>query len=516
MTAPVRSLVPQRLPDPAFGGSTRKVATALLSCLLLDPSRIPSVLEILEAAGVGDSDHKAIFEAMLALHSSGQPLDLWLLAAHLEREGKLGAVGGVEALAEIVDFEPTAHYAEYYARTLRRHSLENRASLLHERLAGERNDADLAELAAVEAKLASIGSGLDLTTLGFTGPRLVEIRERAEPQSPIPSLLDPEPSLVVLNGRPKTAKTRLALWLAQAWASGSTPWPGAERLPGTRALVISAEQPAVRVERTLRQLDAMAAANGVTRERWTNRMVVVARDPELSGAGRPLLTLDAGGLQALRSGLLDARRKGDPFGLVVLDSLSRLKPGDAEENDNDAMSALLGRLQEIAEEAGAYIVLIHHVGHSERQDPRTAGRGASAIAAVAQVAWLLEEVPTNPRMRRLSVSGNAVLATDLYLEVASDTSRPGEVLYFRPVDPVASHKIEDLVAVGEELSISQLAWRIAGRGPRDSKDRPPGPAAQVAKALRTKWEKEGLVKTFRKRQAYMLRRLDENEQCGPS
>jgi hypothetical protein len=495
--------------------TAREMGRALLSGLALDPARVPAVLEILEPSDLREPAFEAVFRAIVALHAAGQPIDEALLGEQLDGQGQLGLVGGYPALAEILEFEATPEYVLHYARRLRKHALERRARELYEAIATGRSDVLLQKLREVETAIAAVESGsCDLGELGLTGARLERVRAREERLSPLPGLLDPEPGLTVLIGKPKTAKTRFALSLALAWACGERPWDAAPVLPGSRVLVISAEQPARRIEQTLRQLEGVA---GLSRDRWTEQIVLVARDPELPAAGEPLLSLsNTGGLTTLRDGLATAKRAGRPFGVVVLDSLSRLKPAEVEENDNDAMSTWLGRLQEIAEEAGAYLVLIHHRGFSERDEARTAGRGASAIAAVAQVAWLLEDVPGNARMRRLHVQGNAVLASQLHFEVAGEKSAPGEVLYFRPVDPTEGHRLEDLVEPGEELSISGLAWRIAGRDPRDGKDRPPGNFVITARELRKRWEVDGLVETFTKGQAQMLRRKAEAETCQPS
>ena len=98
------------------------------------------------------------------------------------------------------------------------------------------------------------------------------------------------------------------------------------------------------------------------RRTWEDRFHIVARDPELSGDLKPLLILDKSGLNGLEQMLREAREAGDPVGLVVLDSLSRLKPPWVEENDNDAMSQWLDALDEIAQAHNVYILLIHHAG----------------------------------------------------------------------------------------------------------------------------------------------------------
>lgn len=187
---------------------------------------------------------------------------------------------------------------------------------------------DLAECERALDVARSLGEparpALELAALGVP---LEALRLRTTAPSPLPGLLPAEPALVALVARPKVAKTRLALSLAQAWAAGVAPWPGAPALPGTAALVVSAEEPAERVARTLRELALLADPR---REGWEERLTLVARDAELlPDAARPLLCLDHAGLDVLRGVARGA-------GLVVLDSLSRLVPPGTDERTTPA------------------------------------------------------------------------------------------------------------------------------------------------------------------------------------
>jgi len=250
---------------------------------------------------------------------------------------------------------------------------------------------------------------LDIAAVGFTGDRLRAIRTRVTAPSPLPGILDAEPHLHLLQGRQKGGKTTFALSLARAWALGVRPWPGAPSLPGTRVLVLSHEQPVKRLDDVLRRLQEHAKDGA---EGWEDRVVLLGRDQDLPKVGRSLLTLNAESVAEIRAALLAAREAGDPFGLLVLDSLSRLLPPGIPENDNPEMSAWLDALEDLAIEAGIWVVLVHHVGHSDapgRSEARSAGRGASSIGAVAQVTFLFERVPEEPNRRRLKIDGNAVL-----------------------------------------------------------------------------------------------------------
>ena len=78
-------------------------------------------------------------------------------------------------------------------------------------------------------------ASIDLFSAGFSGDRLRALRERPVPESPLEGLLDSQPSLAVLSGKPKTAKTTFApqpRWITKrttARCSSSTSCPLSSR-----------------------------------------------------------------------------------------------------------------------------------------------------------------------------------------------------------------------------------------------------------------------------------------------
>jgi hypothetical protein len=468
----------------------------LLSGLIAEPSKIPMARGIVDPAALSKAEHREVFCELYRAYTTGLPIDLSTLADELDRQGRLALAGGPALLAELWDGAATGALVEDHARRLLRFGLEDQLGDVRRQLDGASAPEEIAEARAkleeIEGKLRAPDQRSDLTALAFSGDRLRAVRDRPEHLSPLPGLLDPAPHLHLNQGKPKTGKTTLALKIARDWELGAPPWPGAPALPGTRVLIISREQPVARIDGILRRLSVFSEFD--RREDWTENIAIIARDPELSREARTLMTLDEVGLRALRAGLMAARQSGAPFGLVVLDSLSRLKPLEVDENDTNGMAAWLDELEDIAVEADAYLMLIHHLGHSNdpaRSEARSAGRGSSTIGAVAQAAWLLERVPGNPRQRILKVDGNEILPAEYTMEVCGETAEPGSIHYFRPVDPLDHFDIDDLVAPGEEVNITTLAWRTKGEQP-DPNKRPGGAAQKVAGALFSRWKRDGL------------------------
>ena len=474
---------------PAADEVVRATERDVIGSLLLDPSRILAIAEIVSDRDFSDPRLGLLLQRMTEVSRDGRPATLPVLADELDQRDELERIGGKVALCELADDAVSSAWVVEHARLVRRLSLERQVVLLHERCAaGSREAGNLDELVRLEEEIESLDAppAGAVERIGFSGAALRSLADRPEPPSPLPGFLDNCPSLHVLVGRPKTGKTTLGLHLAQSWARGVAPWTGAPVLPGSRALVLSAEQPLRRVVATLRRLADWHTED--QRDGWEDRLVIVARDRALSREAAALLKLDPPGLALLRRVLQSAADAGDPFGFVLLDSLSRLKPSEAEENDADAMSAFLGPLAALATDLGAYVQLIHHAGHADRANPVTAPRGSTSIAAVAQAVWKLEPVEGRPWERAVTASGNAIENSTLTLEVAPKCE-PGKVLYFRPADPFAQYDIDALIPAGSALSLNRIAQKLTG----DDGKVASGAAQRRARDLVAHWVRLGLV-----------------------
>ncbi len=100
--------------------------TALLGCILIDESIQSDVLEVLKEEDFYQESHREIVTAMKAIYASRRPVDLITLNDRLERDGKIGQIGGLAYITELSQAVPSAaNYREYLA-IVRRDSV-NRA-----------------------------------------------------------------------------------------------------------------------------------------------------------------------------------------------------------------------------------------------------------------------------------------------------------------------------------------------------------------------------------------------------
>jgi replicative DNA helicase len=97
---------------------------AVLSAILLDNNVIHGIVTELREEDFYHPAHQLLYHAMVRLKDENQPVDLTTLAAHLQAEDILEAVGGAVALAEIADYEATPANATHYAQIIREKSIK--------------------------------------------------------------------------------------------------------------------------------------------------------------------------------------------------------------------------------------------------------------------------------------------------------------------------------------------------------------------------------------------------------
>lgn len=89
---------------------------AVLGALIIDPAMVSRASTLLSAADFYFQKHAHIYEALLALHAQGDPVDFVTLRDQLNTQGKLEQIGGVAYLGQLANVVPSALHIEAYAR----------------------------------------------------------------------------------------------------------------------------------------------------------------------------------------------------------------------------------------------------------------------------------------------------------------------------------------------------------------------------------------------------------------
>ena len=90
----------------------------VLGALILDPEAILKVHGRLQPIDFYDPIYREIYEAIVALHADGKPIDFSTVCAKLESHSKIDQIGGPAFLADLPASVPTSSHIEAYADTV--------------------------------------------------------------------------------------------------------------------------------------------------------------------------------------------------------------------------------------------------------------------------------------------------------------------------------------------------------------------------------------------------------------
>ena len=92
---------------------------SVLGAMLLSPTAVGTVSEILDASDFYRESHAKVFRAALGLWAKGEPVDAITLANELDGRGELEGIGGQGRVAELAALVPSTANVEHYARIIK-------------------------------------------------------------------------------------------------------------------------------------------------------------------------------------------------------------------------------------------------------------------------------------------------------------------------------------------------------------------------------------------------------------
>src|SRR2546423_922284 len=92
---------------------------SVLGAMMLSPTAIAVVSEVLDASDFYRESHARIYRAAIALYQKGEPVDAITLCDELDERGELEDVGGQARIAELARLVPATSNAGHYARIVR-------------------------------------------------------------------------------------------------------------------------------------------------------------------------------------------------------------------------------------------------------------------------------------------------------------------------------------------------------------------------------------------------------------
>lgn len=211
---------------------------ALLGAIMLKPSGVDEIIDVITPSSFYVDKHRIIFEAVIDLSEKNEPIDLLSLSTKLKERKVLDKIGGASYLSEMAEMVPSAANLKYYASIVEKKSaLRNLITSAEEVLEmGYEEDEDIDEIFdKAEKKIFNIKNvSLKQTfislkeSLGEAWERLDMLHKSKEAvrgvQTGFPDLDAKlagfqKSDLIILAARPSMGKTTLALDIARQTAT---------------------------------------------------------------------------------------------------------------------------------------------------------------------------------------------------------------------------------------------------------------------------------------------------------
>ncbi len=372
MTNDIDRLPPQNL----------EAELAVLGAILIDPSSVDDVAQILSAEDFYRDAHREVFEAVIELlnQNGGHQIDVITVSEELRRRGTLDNVGGLAFLMELAQVVPTAAHAIYYAEIVHERAVLRRLIEAGSRIVGMAFQADTPPAEILEQAQHTLS---ELAQKGRREPErlhrvLVQALERVEKLAGqkglaglstgfgdldrLTSGLQPADFLVVA-ARPSMGKTNFCLNIARHVALRE------RATVAIFSLEMSREQLAMRLMAAEADIDGQRLRNGdLGEEQWQRLTQALGR---LGDA--PIYIDDAAGLSPLElAAKARALHRRVPLGLIIIDYLQLMSGRQRTENRQQEISEISRSLKGLARELDVPVLTLSQLSRAveSRTDKR--------------------------------------------------------------------------------------------------------------------------------------------------
>lgn len=357
---------------------------SVLGACMLSARAIDVAAEIIRPADFYRGSHGRIFETVLGMHATGEPVDAITLTDELDRRGALDDVGGRVRVNELAALVPATSNVGHYARIVRELAVAReliRAGQELSRLGFERDGLNAAGLVESAERIVfevsqarAVSTFVTLSeTVGPAFTRIEEAYERGEEITGVPSgirLLDENTSgfqpgnLIVIAARPSMGKSALALGICSHVVLNL----------GQPAALFTLEMSRSEVTQRLMSMEGLIESqvlrNGrLNKEQWSR----LARVSERL-AKAPLHIDDAGliTIGEIRSKARRLKMQHPDLRMVVVDYLQLMTSGVGAENRNQEISAISRSLKILAGELQVPVVALSQLSRAPetRHDKR--------------------------------------------------------------------------------------------------------------------------------------------------
>lgn len=375
---------------------------SVLGGVMLDPSALDIVSDVLVEADFYVRGHQLIYRAILELRDAAQPFDAVTLGEWFERQQLTELIGGSGYLVELASNTPSAANVKAYAKivadkaTLRRvieaGSKISTLGLSPEERSTEAVVAEVEQIAFAIAEAGRVGTSGIVTARDSGRDAFAWLQQRYENQGSLVGLpsgygeLDEMLSglnasdLIVIAGRPSMGKTTLGMCMAEEVAIRQ------DKAVAVFSMEMSATQLTNRLISSLGRVSAQKLRSGQLEDPDWARVNQAIRQ-----LNSKLLIDPTPGLtpEAIRARARRLKREHD-IQLVVVDYLQLMQANRSAENRNAEISEISRSLKALAKELDIPVVALSQLnrgveGRTEKRPLMSDLRESGAIEQDADV-----------------------------------------------------------------------------------------------------------------------------------
>ncbi|MFP4040424.1 MAG: replicative DNA helicase [Desulfosudaceae bacterium] len=351
---------------------------SVISSILIDtdPSALFDTLEMLAPGDFYKGAHQLIFEAVTALVSRNEPVDLITVKNNLQDTGKLEAAGGAAYLTELVDTAPYAVDIRHYATIIKNKSSLRRliesANEITRRCFENPTDVgaviDYAERSVFEVAEDKTGQSFyQLNQIIQTNIATIEANQ-GKWITGVPSGFErldnltsgfQNSDLIILAARPSMGKTALALNIARNVAVSS-------RIPvAFFSLEMSKEQLSMRLLTAEARINAFSLRSGhASKQDW-----IKITDAASVLDNTPIYIDDTAGLTSMEIRAKARRMKKEKqIGLILIDYLQLMTAYKTVERRDLEISEMSRSLKGLAKELDVPVIVLSQLNRAPEQN----------------------------------------------------------------------------------------------------------------------------------------------------
>jgi replicative DNA helicase len=347
---------------------------SVLAAMMLDPEATAKAIEMIDAAVLYRVAHQKIFDAMTALFSRNEKIDLITLSEELRKRGELEAVGGPGALSQILEYAGSSANLEQHIRIIHGKAvlrfLIKAASEIQQECYSAADETpailDRAEQRIFQITDQRVRQGF-VSMKELMMPTMKHIEELAERKAfvtGVPSGFDDldrltagfqKSDLVIIAGRPAMGKTSFALNVAENAAIQHA------RNVAVFSLEMSKEQIALRLLCSQSEVPLFKVRSGRLSETEFRRLANLT-----GGLYKASILIDDSAAPTVLEIRAKCRRlkAENKLDLIVIDYLQLVRTSGRVENRTQEISQITRALKGLAKELDVPIIALSQLSRA--------------------------------------------------------------------------------------------------------------------------------------------------------